>query len=66
MQEYSKYFYDGPVLIFDKIATDHWHGETMAPSENRARTNLAYQFKKKHDLVPGAKVNLPGQIKKIN
>ena len=66
MQEYSKYFYDGPVLIFDKIATDHWHGETMAPSENKARASLAYQFRKQHDLVPATKVILSGKVRRIN
>lgn len=62
MQGYDKYFYSGPVMIFDKIATDHWTGETTATSEGRARTNLAYQFKKKFNLDPGAKISLPGKI----
>lgn len=66
MQEYSKYFYDGPVLIFDNIATDHWHGETMAPSENKARANLAYQFRKQHNLVRATKVSLPEKVRRMN
>lgn len=64
MQGYSKYFYDGPVLIFDKIATNRWRGETTAPSEKKARSNLAYHFKQENGLVPRTKVSLPGTLKK--
>lgn len=66
MQGYSKYLYDGPVLIFDKIATNHWRSETMAISENKARSNLAYTFKKQNGLVPKTRVSLPGTLKKID
>jgi hypothetical protein len=65
MQGYSKYIYDGPVLVFDKCVADHWRGETMAPSEKKARTNLAYQFKKQNNKVGGTKVSLPGTITKV-
>lgn len=66
MQGYSKYIYAGPVLIFDKIATNHWRGETMAPSEKKARSNLAYHYKEEYGLVPRTKVTLPGSLKKID
>ena len=66
MQGYNKYSYDGPVLIFDKIATNHWRGETTAPSENKARSNLAYQFKKQNDLTSNTRVTLPGKVRQIN
>lgn len=39
------YFYDGPVLEFNRIIADHWSGSTRAESEKKARCNLAYQFK---------------------
>lgn len=58
-----KYFYDGPVLIFGRCVADHWKGETMAVSESKAKTNLAYQYKKKNNLIPGTKVELPGKLK---
>lgn len=66
MEDYSKYLYDGPVMIFDKLVEHHWKGETMAPSENKARSNLAYQFKKRRNLGPRANVSLPGELLKIN
>lgn len=63
---YHKYIYDGPVILFDKLVADHWKGETMAPTENKARSNLAYQAKKQLNVIAGTKVKLPGEIKMIN
>lgn len=56
------YSYDGPVLEFDKIVANHWHSETYAVSEAKARCNLAYQFKKEYGRVPRSKIALPGKI----
>ena len=56
------YSYTGPVLVFDKIASNCWHGETYAVSEAKARTNLAYQFTKELGRVPRTKISLPGKI----
>ena len=58
----SLYSYDGPVLEFDKIVSNHWHAETMAVSEAKARTNLAYQFKMETGRVPRTKITLPGKL----
>lgn len=63
MQDYHKYTYDGPVMEFDRLLADHWKGETMAPSEKKARSNLIYQFKKQNSRIVGAKITLPGKIK---
>lgn len=61
-----KWIYDGPVVAFGKCICNRWHGETMATTEQKARSNLAYQFKKTHDLVASAKVTIPGgNLKKI-
>ena len=65
-EEYHKYVYDGPVLIFDQLVADHWKGETMAPSEKKARSNLTYRFKKQNNRIVGNKVTLPGEIKMVN
>ena len=56
------YSYDGPVLEFDRIVTNRWKGQTYAPSEAKARTNLAYQFKRDNGKVPRTKITLPGKI----
>lgn len=37
-----KYFYSGPVMEFNTLLADIWEGETTAPSEKKARSNLAF------------------------
>ena len=56
------YSYDGPVLEFDRIVANKWHGQTVAVTEAKARSNLAYQFKKENGRVPRCKITLPGKI----
>lgn len=63
MRDFHKYTYDGPVMEFDRLLADHWKGETMAPSEKKARSNLIYQFKKQNSRIVGTKITLPGKIK---
>lgn len=65
-EQYHKYAYDGPVMEFDVCVADHWKGETMAPSEKKARSNLAYQYKKKNNRIASVRVSLPGKIKMVN
>lgn len=57
------YSYAGPVLEFDKIVTNCWQAQTYAVSEAKARSNLAYQFKRENGKVPRTKIALPGKIK---
>lgn len=64
--EYKKYIYNGPVVAFGKCIDSHWTGETMAPSINKARSNLAYQYKKQHKKIAGTKISLPGEIKAVS
>lgn len=61
----NKYIYDGPVMEFDRCIASHWKGETMAPSESKAKSNLAYQFKKNYNRAPRSKIILPGNVKQI-
>ena len=57
-----KYSYNGPVMEFNTLLTDSWQGETTAPSERKARSNLTYQFKKLNNRTAGSKILLPGKI----
>ena len=66
MQEYHKYIYDGPVMEFDRLIAERWKGETMAPSEGKARSNLIYKFKINNNRVAGSKISLPGKIRIVN
>ena len=56
------YSYNGPVLEFDKIVSNHWQVQTYATSEAKARNNLAFQFKTKYGKAPRTKITLPGKI----
>lgn len=58
----KQYSYEGPVLEFNKIVANRWIGTTYAASENKARCNLAYQFKKQNNKTPATKITLPGKL----
>lgn len=60
--EYKKYTYDGPVMEFDTILTRHWAASTYAPSEKKARSNMAFQYKRQYGKTAGSKITLPGKI----
>ncbi len=56
------YYYDGPIMLFEKCVERHWKGQTNAVSEKKARCNLAYQWKKENDYKVNTKITLPGKI----
>lgn len=58
----TKYIYDGPVKSFDRIVATSWHGETIANSEAKARSNLIYRYKKEKGLSATTKITLPGPL----
>lgn len=59
MREYQ---YDGPVMRFDDCIQNRWKASTYAASEAKAKSNLAYRYKKENGLVPNAKITLPGKL----
>lgn len=56
------YSYNGPVLEFDRCIVNQWKGQTYATSESKARSNLAFQFKRETGRLPRTKITLPGKI----
>lgn len=58
MDKKSKFVYEGPVWLFDTILDYNWIGETWAPTEAKALSNLSYQYKSSHNFVPGTKIEL--------
>ena len=58
----QKYFYNGPVMAFGQIVDEKWWGETTAVSEEKARSNLAYRWKKQHGRTAETKITLPGKL----
>jgi hypothetical protein len=62
-QELKRYSYEGPVCEFDRCITSMWTAETVAPSEKKALSNLAYQFKRETNRVARSRISLPGKLK---
>lgn len=58
----NRYTYDGPVMEFGICISNRWRGSTYAVSEKKARSNLAYQFKKNNNRVPGTRITFPGKV----
>lgn len=58
----NKYLYDGPVMEFDICIQHRWQGSTYAVSEKKARSNLAYQYKRSSNRTPNTKITLLGKI----
>lgn len=56
------YFYEGPVLEFERIVARNWTGSTCAVSERKARCNLAYRFKMETGRESRTKISLPGKL----
>ena len=63
--EMKLYSYDGPVYSFQTMLTDRWHGETRAVSKQKAKSNLAYQYKKQSNLLASCDIRLPGIVKEV-
>jgi len=62
----DKYIYRGPVMEFDRCVLDKWEAETMATSPGKAKSNLAYRWKKRNNRIPGTKIILPGKLEKVS
>lgn len=62
----NQYRFTGAVKIFDRVVDPNWVAETTAASPARAKSNLAYRYKKLMGLEPQSKVTLDGTITKLN
>ena len=60
------YMYKGPVEQFDRVLEYNWEAYTYAVSEAKARSNIAYQYKKQTHRVPNSRIDLPGIITYIS
>lgn len=61
----DKYVYSGPVFVFDNCVMERFEAETMATTEKKARSNIAFQFKKRYGYTGSKSVSLPGKLKKF-
>lgn len=62
----EKYIYDGPVMKFNTCIQNHWSAETYASSPAKAKSNLAFRFKKENGFANTAKITLPGKLKQAS
>lgn len=62
MPDLKRYSYNGPVFEFDRCIAPSWIAETSAPSKEKAKSNLAFRFKRDNNKVKNAKITLPGEI----
>lgn len=61
----STYRFTGAVYVFGRCVADRWSAQTRAVSFSKARSNLAYQFKKECGLSAAASVRLLGEIVEV-
>lgn len=61
----DQYNYRGPVMEFDRCVSNNWKGTTYAASEKKARSNLAYQFKKQNNRIASTRISLPGKLMRV-
>ena len=63
--ERKVYKYVGAVKRFDACINPYWTATTWAVSEKKALNNLAYRYKREHNMSPSAKISLPGKIVEV-
>ena len=56
------YIYKGPVMEFGRCIENTWYGKTKEPSPEKARSNLAYRYKKDTGRLARTKIELPGRL----
>lgn len=61
----NRYSYKGPVMEFERCVSNNWEGTTYATSEKKARSNLAYQYKRQYNKIATARITLPGKLVEV-
>lgn len=56
------YAYSGPVELFGKVIDYHWEAKTRASTSRKAKSNLAYRYKKEHGYAERTVITLPGNL----
>ena len=49
-------------MYFNTCVNGCWKASTYAVSEEKARNNLTYQYKKSNNYTDNAKIILPGKV----
>lgn len=61
----NRYSYKGPVMEFEQCVSNNWEGTTYATSERKARSNLAYQYKRQYNKIAATRITLPGKLVEV-
>lgn len=61
----NRYCYKGPVMEFEQCVSNNWEGTTYAASEKKARSNLAYQYKRQYNKISATRITLPGKLVEV-
>ena len=62
-KEKKLYSFEGAVYMFERPYCSRWKGKTIAVSPEKARSNLAYQFRKAYGLNTQTPIDLIGPLK---
>lgn len=62
----KRYTYEGGVMTYDKVATRRFVAATMASTKNKARSNIAHQFRKRMGLESFVRITLLGDVKEAD
>ena len=62
MSRKRTYVYKAAVMMFDQVIDQYWEAETTATSEKKAKSNLAFRYKKMNGLEPTVRITLPGNV----
>ncbi len=54
--------YDGAVMVFDRMAESRFRAETFAVTPEKARNNIAFQYRMKANIAGHVPVTLPGKL----
>ena len=55
------YTYEGAVIVFDRVVAHNYRAQTTAASPAKARSNIAYQYRKKANIADHIPVRLTGE-----
>ena len=56
------YQYEGPVMQFENCVNQKWKASTYASTPSKAKSNLAYRYKRENGLMANARITLPGKL----
>ena len=56
------YEFNGAIRLFDRIIAQNYTAQTTAPSVLKARSNIAYRYKRDNGYAKTAKISLTGKF----